>query len=227
MENKFIFAESEGGFDNHILNSIPGYDAFLKETVTISHHWINDDSLPVIDIGGSTGKLLDAVQRSTDVCVKNKFFNVEPTEFDTKVKNDYIVHINDVGQHYIETIHDPVQLFFSIFTLQFLGSANRTKILKDVSSKLGDDGAFIVAEKFFIEDSEYQELFSVVLRQLKRSHFSSDEILEKDVALLKHLKLKTEKSFIEEMNDHNFKVVKYWQSLHFNAFICTKIKGKQ
>lgn len=222
MENKFIFSEVEEGFDTHIINSIPGYDVFLQETNILSKHWINDDSLPIIDIGGSTGKLLDYIQKSTKIETKHKFFNVDPTVFSSRIDNDLITFVHDSAQNYLKNV-DNVQLFFSIFTLQFLNDTNRSTIISQISNKMDVNGAFFVAEKFFMEDSEYQELFSVALRHLKRSYFSSNDILDKDVALLKHLKLKKESQFIEEMNDNGMKATKYWQSLHFNGFICERM----
>ena len=112
MENKFEFSESEEGFDNHIINSIPGYGTLLEQTVILANHWLNEDSLSVIDIGGSTGKLLNAIQKKNNICVMNKFFNVDPTLFEEQIKNPYINFINDDAQDYLKTVKSPVQLFF-------------------------------------------------------------------------------------------------------------------
>lgn len=222
MENKFEFSESKEGFDIHIIKSIPGYDVLVEQTTILANHWLNEDALPVIDIGGSTGKLLNLIQKKNDIKVKNKFFNIDPTTFEDKISNQYITFINDDAQNYLKTVKSPVQLFFSIFTLQFLSSSNRALILSQISEKLSADGAFIIAEKFYMQDSEYQELYSVVLRDIKRDHFSDSSILDKDKKLLKHLKLKKECEFQQEMSDCGFKTTKYWQSLHFNAFICVR-----
>jgi len=222
--NNFEFSTSTGGFDAHILNSIPGYGTLLDEIVLLSHHWINEGFFPVIDIGGSTGKLLDAIQKSTGITTADKFFSVDPTTFDTKVNNDLITHIKMPAQDYLNSVKLPVELFFSIFTLQFLDSDARDKILQHVSDNMSKDGAFIIAEKFYMEDSEYQEVFSVILRDLKRKSFSDQDILDKDVKLLKHLKLKTEKEFLQEMHSYRLKPTKFFQSLHFNGYICTHRK---
>ena len=222
--NNFEFSTSAGGFDSHILNSIPGYSTLLDEIVLLSHHWINEEFFPVIDIGGSTGKLLDAIQKSTGITTADKFFNVDPTPFDTKVDNDLINHIKMPAQDYLSSVKLPVELFLSIFTLQFLNSGDRHKIMQHVSDTMSKDGAFIIAEKFYIEDSEYQELFSVILRALKRKSFADQDILDKDVKLLKHLKLKKEEEFLQEMDSYGLKPTKFFQSLHFCGFICTHKK---
>lgn len=223
-QNRFEFADATGGFDNHILNTIPGYDTLLNLTVNLSNHWINEDDLPIIDIGGSTGKLLSAVQMNTGINVKDKFYVVDPTEFkDQKTDNQYISFIKDDAENYLKTVTKQVQIFYSVFTLQFLSKPCREMILAQVSEKMSDDGAFFVAEKFYTDDSEYQELYSVILRDMKRKHFSDKDILDKDKKLLKHLKLRKECDFIEEMERNKLKPVKYWQSLHFNAYICGKI----
>lgn len=222
--NNFEFSESIEGFDVHINNSIPGYDNLLKQTILLSNHWLNDDNLKVIDIGGSTGKLLNAIQKTSKITVSNKFINVDPTIFHNQISNDLITFINTDAQQYISKLSDKVQIFLSLFTLQFLSDEKRIEILNLVSQKIAQTGAFFVAEKFYIDDSEYQELYSVVLREMKRNFFSDSAILDKDYKLLKHLKLKKENEFLEEMHDYGFKCKKYWQSLHFNAFICTKME---
>lgn len=222
MINAFEFSESTGGFDSHIRNSIPSYDILVSQTSILANHWLNEDTLPVIDIGGSTGNLLNTIQKSSKISIPNKFINIDPTSFDTMVENNLIVHIKEEAQKYLQTIEQPIQLAFSMFTLQFLNTTLRHQILSEIKNRLSQDGAFFVAEKFYISDPEYQELFSVVLRELKRKHFIDSDILDKDYKLLKHLKLKREETFLDEMNSYGFKCTKYWQSLHFNAFICTK-----
>jgi hypothetical protein len=221
MENKFIFSESTSGFDLHITNSIPGYNTLIELTSMLSSHRINEDNKPVIDIGGSTGKLLNLVQQTCDINIHNKLFNVDPTTFNDKVNNNLITFIEDEAQYYLNSVKD-VQVFFSIFTLQFLSGQKRKQVLQLMYDKLDSNGVVFIAEKFFIESSEFQELFSVVLRNLKLKHFEPLEILEKDFLLLKHLKLKTETEFLYELSSVGFKVKKYWQSLHFNGYICEK-----
>lgn len=221
MINKFEFNESKGGFDSHIKNSIPAYDVLVQETTILANHWLNDDSLPVIDIGGSTGKLMDLIQQKSQINTPNKFFSIDPTVFEW-VANESIIHVNEEAQKYIQTITQPIQIAFSLFTLQFLTNDIRYQILSEISDRLSSNGAFFVAEKFYMEDSEYQELYSVVLREMKRTSFKDADILDKDYKLLKHLKLRKEIEFIKEMREHGFRCMKYWQSLHFNAYICTK-----
>lgn len=222
MNNVFEFSDSEEGFDTHILNSIPGYSTLLEQTVVLTNHWLNDDNLPVIDIGGSTGKLLDVIQKRNEINVHNKFINVDPTKFDKQINNPLITFVTNDAQDYLKTVDVPVQIFISMFTLQFLKKEDRKTVFQQVADKISEDGAFFIAEKFYMETSEYQELYSVVLRDIKREHFSDQSILDKDKKLLKHLKLKTEKEFLAELDMFGFKATKYWQSLHFNAFICEK-----
>ena len=225
MKNKFEFSEVSGGFDTHILNSIPGYGTLLNLTIKLSNQWINEDDLPIIDIGGSTGKLLDLIQKDSGLEVKNKFYVIDPTDFKVdKVTNKCVSFVHDDAQNYLKYIDKNIQICYSIFTLQFLSSYDRHELLTQISEKLDDDGIFFIAEKFYNEDSKFQELFSVILRDIKRSSFTDTEILDKDKKLLKHLKLKTELEFIEEMNNYNMEPIKYWQSLHFNGYVCRKYK---
>lgn len=222
MNNIFEFSNTRGGFDSHISNSIPGYDNLLNQTIILANHWLNDDALKVLDIGGSTGKLLNAIQQTSGINTPDKFINIDPTVFNDQIDNNLITFINQDANEYLTTLNEKIQIAFSLFTLQFTSSDIRQSIINCLSNIISNDGAFFIAEKFYMDDSEYQELYSVVLRQLKRDTFSDPDILDKDYKLLKHLKLKKECEFITQMNDLGFKCAKYWQSLHFNAFICTR-----
>ena len=52
----FTFAHREEGFDTHIEQSIRGYGHLMSDVVSLSRHFVEDDT-NVVDIGCSTGKM--------------------------------------------------------------------------------------------------------------------------------------------------------------------------
>ena len=58
---KFTFASSEKeGFDSHILHSIRGYEDLWNDVLKFSRYFV-EDYTNVVDVGCSTGKLIDAM----------------------------------------------------------------------------------------------------------------------------------------------------------------------
>ena len=51
----FTFAHREEGFDKHIEQSIRGYSDLIQDVISLSRHFIEDNT-NVVDIGCSTGK---------------------------------------------------------------------------------------------------------------------------------------------------------------------------
>ena len=60
MTQKFTFAQREEGFDNHISQSIRGYNDLIGDVINLSQYFVENDTV-VYDIGCSTGKMLRAM----------------------------------------------------------------------------------------------------------------------------------------------------------------------
>ena len=62
MTQKFTFAQREEGFDNHISQSIRGYNDLIGDVINLSQYFVENDTY-VYDIGCSTGKMLKSMIR--------------------------------------------------------------------------------------------------------------------------------------------------------------------
>ena len=56
----FTFAHRKEGFDKHIEQSIRGYSDLIQDVISLSRHFIEDNT-NVVDIGCSTGKMTKAL----------------------------------------------------------------------------------------------------------------------------------------------------------------------
>lgn len=121
--SEFTFAYREEGFDTHISKSIRGYDNLIQDIVDMSRYFIEDNTT-VIDIGCSTGKLLEVMlkynNQSKNVYyigyeIENGFFN----QLDELVKKNKNIIINKESIVNANPV-DKCSLITSIFTIQFI-----------------------------------------------------------------------------------------------------------
>src|SRR5688572_19757692 len=57
----FSFAEHASNFDEHISQSIPGYDLLFRQCVRLSRRFVQAET-SVVDVGCSTGSLLKDIR---------------------------------------------------------------------------------------------------------------------------------------------------------------------
>ena len=73
----FTFAHREEGFDKHIEQSIRGYSDLIQDVISLSRHFIEDNT-NVVDIGCSTGKMTKAlIDYNLDHCNNTKYIGLE------------------------------------------------------------------------------------------------------------------------------------------------------
>ena len=76
----FIFAHREEGFDTHIEQSIRGYGHLMSDVVSLSRHFVEDDT-NVVDIGCSTGKMTQQLlEENKDHSLEATYVGVEIAE---------------------------------------------------------------------------------------------------------------------------------------------------
>ena len=76
----FTIAHREEGFDKHIEQSIRGYSDLIQDVISLSRHFIEDNT-NVVDIGCSTGKMTKAlIDYNLDQCNNTKYIGLEIAE---------------------------------------------------------------------------------------------------------------------------------------------------
>ena len=128
---KFTFMTEEGGFDSHIEKSIRGYSNLLMITVNLSRFLVDDES-KVVDIGCSTGRLLKQIYEiNKDSAPDTEYVGIE-------IEEEFYKYLNEKENYNIKFYKgDATNYIFkncnfvtSIFTLQFIKSKYRKRILK-------------------------------------------------------------------------------------------------
>lgn len=220
MEQKQHFSFSTvKDFDEHISTSISGYDGLLKLIPSISKYFIEDNS-NVYDIGCSTGKLLFDLSTLYGKDISFVGYDIEP---------NLLPLSKGSVQFYQRDVTDPNIKFFntsfilSLFTLQFIGRVKRRILVDKIFDSLSPGGAFVVAEKYYSNDGQIQEIFNFSAYDEKRKVFTDTEILDKQDTLRKIMRPLSYSQNIEELKRAGFKIVApIWLSLNFVCYICIK-----
>jgi tRNA (cmo5U34)-methyltransferase len=114
-------------------------------------------------------------------------------------------------------------LIFSIFTLQFLRKENRLKLLKNIYDGLCLGGALIIAEKVYIDNGMFQDIFTFSYYDYKKVSFTEKQILDKEKDLRTILKPNTTQENLYLLNMAGFqKIVMIYKYFHFEAYLCVK-----
>jgi tRNA (cmo5U34)-methyltransferase len=219
MSGEFSFSTVEN-FDNHINSSIPAYKTLIAEVLSLSTYFIKDNT-NVIDLGCSTGKLLQSLIDS------NKTTSVNYIGYDSS-KNLYkqseckhLIKMQDITKHNFDICNS--SFITSIFTAQFLNIDDRINLFNKVYNGLNSGGAFIISEKIYIENGFIQDLFNFSHYDMKRKVFSAEDILDKQISLRKIMYPLTSKENEKILKNCGFKYIHcFYQCLNFKAWIAIK-----
>ena len=150
-------------FDGHIGKSIPSFNILINLIENISSNFIRDN-YNVYDLGCSKGSLL--LNLSKDNKTNTKFIGYDISSNLLPKKQDKVLfEKKDITEEDIKFV-DP-SLVLSIFTLQFIDYSKRKPLLDKIYKSLNKGGAFIIAEKVFVEDSHIQDIFTFALYDYK------------------------------------------------------------
>ena len=196
-------------FDKHINLSIPSYDTLMNIFSGVLSEYAQPET-NVVDIGCSTGKFLAQLNQIAEC----NYFGID--------KNDMNKHSNfKFVQGDLETELQEIKnisVIVSMFTLQFLGSKKRNRVLKIIKQKIDEGAIFLVAEKVYLNDPIIQTLIHRMHVQEKRSNFSDKDILDKDTQLSVSMFCKDESNLVDEFKSLGT-VCKIWQSYNFMGFV--------
>ena len=228
----FTFAHREEGFDTHIEQSIRGYGHLISDVVSLSRHFVEDDT-NVVDIGCSTGKMTQQLlEENQDHSSEATYVGVEIAEgffkdLDKRYKD--IVKNNPWAQ--VEFIKDDIRnyefrncsLVTSIFTLQFMPKRYRKLVIKRIYDGLNCGGAYIFAEKTICENALVQDMITFNYYDYKKKSFTNDDIMDKEVKLRHMMKPNTWNEIQEMIIDAGFSVVQpFWRNHAFVGALAVK-----
>lgn len=210
---KFSF-NSIKNFDEHIAKSIPNYQLLHEAIISLVPYFLTPNDA-VIDLGCSTGKLLEAIP-----------FDGRKIGYDTSPNLLPSSHgLTTFALNDITTIPSFVDasVVLSIFTLQFIKIPHRQELLDKIFSCLTEGGAFFWAEKIYADDAYWEHLLTSAHHDFKRKFFSAEEILNKEQDLRTLMRLQTSDVTKEMAWDAGFRCsALIWKFFNFECHVFVK-----
>ena len=217
---KFDF-DTIQSFDDHILQSIPNYDILFSSILRISDYF-RDKNKIIYDLGCSTGKLLTYINR-----VEKYDGKMIGIDYSRNLLPENTKEYDNIS--FIEAnlnkpfVFSNACLIFSIFTLQFLRKEARQQLIKNVYNGLCNGGAFIIAEKTYVSEGQFQDIFTFSYYDYKKASFTPEQILSKEKDLRTILKPNYAHENIEMLHEAGFnKIQMFYKFFQFEAYLCIK-----
>lgn len=208
--NKFEFDGIED-FDKHIEQSIPNYVDMLVVVKEFIRCFTGKHG-SYLDVGCTTGKLaLEMEDEGVDSYGVDSSSQLADGHSDILEKKNYFAY--KAGFDF--------DVISSIFFLQFLSGDQRGKALGKMWSELSDNGYLIVCEKTYAEDSTINNILNELHMKKKLESFSHEDILEKNMMLVRTMRLKTEDELHDELVQYGTPRL-FWKSHNFVGYIIKK-----
>lgn len=215
-------------FEDMLKRSIPGYSAIISAVgmLTKLHSQPNSN---YYDLGSSLGASALAMRRNIQH-PNCRIIAVDNSEAMVNRSRDIIGMDNSPTP--IDIYYDDIRIFeiknatvvVLNYTLQFISSRNRDKIIQNIFDGLNEGGVLILSEKVKFEDAELNE------RQITRFHnfkklngYSNLEISKKKDALENVLIPDSIETHKKRLFNAGFKVADVWhQAFNFISIVAEK-----
>ena len=177
-------------FDDHISHSVPLYRDVHKLITTLTDFFISESST-VIDIGSSTGHLVNDIAQRHSHLKDLEFFLIDDVDDMVEYSKKVINH--SCKSHKFNFLKDSIinfdfpkntSIITSIYTIQFVSPSVRQDIVNNIYDSLAWGGAFFFFEKTNANDARFHDILLQNYEDFKINNgFSLDEIKAKQLSL--------------------------------------------
>ncbi len=212
-------------FDNHVRQSVPGYDDIQALVCHISDHFVREHEV-VYDIGCSTGETIYNInQRHADK--KLRFIGIDNSipmlekavKKNNNNKNMYFINSN-IEKYSFDLKSN---LIIAILSIQFAPLEDRESVIRKIYEALYIGGAFVYVEKTFADNSKMQDIFTQTYHDFKEEHgLSAKDIRDKDKSLRGVLVPMHVHENIQMLQQTGFTVDVFYKNLNFTGFLAIK-----
>jgi tRNA (cmo5U34)-methyltransferase len=223
----FSFGDHALGFDSHIRSSIPSYkDGLLPTCIGLSRRFVQLDT-KVIDVGCSTGHLLASIRKVNSASRTGvKYVGIDcEANFAQHWKRPRAKNIDfqACDARTYEGFKN-VSLALSLFTVQFIRSADKLPLLNRIHAGLVEGGALIIAEKTLAETARLQDALTFPYYDYKlEMGFTPEHILDKERSLRGQMTLWTEAELKAARIQVGFREINpIWRNLMFVGMLALR-----
>ena len=201
-------------FDEHIAQSIPNYHKLEEAISDVSRYFLREDTA-VIDLGCSTGKLLESIPFDGDK------YGIDMSSHLLPASHDRTVFVKKDIRAFKE--FPPACLVMSIFTLQFIPLEDRKPVIDAIYGSLIEGGAFIWAEKVHEEDGLLEQIQTGAYYDYKRKSFTAEEILNKERDIRGMMRTQTTDWNVNKILEAGFSTsTLIWKFFNFECHLAIK-----
>ena len=215
-------------FDNHINKSVPLYKETQKLYLYLSYFFL-EEKTNIVDIGCSTGSFLKLLVEKHK---KNKKFNkIKLVGIDNEKQMINKAKIN-IKFHNLKFLNKTIYNFklnncciiSSFYTMQFIHTSKRQKIINKIFKGLNWGGAFFMVEKVRANDARFQDIMNQVYIDYKiEKKFSNEEIVNKSKSLKGILEPFSTKGNLDMLKRAGFKdILTIFKYGFFEGFLAIK-----
>ena len=156
------------GFDIHITQSVPLYQAAHDLILNFSDFFVQPQSL-IYDLGCATGHLTQQLARRHSAKSPQLIaIDSEPDMIQAALKNaPHSDPIHFQVASLIEIDLQPCDLIIACYTLQFIPARDRQKVFNRIYQALNWGGALILFEKVRAPDARFQDMITTLYHDWK------------------------------------------------------------
>ena len=219
--------ETPKNFEEHISKSVPGYSEGQELIASYSDFFINLTPKVIYDLGCSTGKLLQSIEkRHPSKGISYIGIDIEPEMINiAKKKNfhnpkNFLFECKDI----LDINFKEASVISSYYTLQFILPSVRQNLVNKIYDSLAWGGAFFVFEKTRGPDGRFQDMNTHVYNEYKLNKgYKPSEIFSKSRSLAGILEPFSDKGNYEMFQRAGFKDIEYiFTNICFKGWICVK-----
>tara|TARA_B100000989_G_scaffold291044_1_gene265035 strand:- start:25819 stop:26550 length:732 start_codon:yes stop_codon:yes gene_type:complete len=196
-------------FDQHVVSSIPHYNALQKYIANISEWFLTENST-IYDIGCSTSNTSYEISKKNEKIKKLNFLCIDSSkqmlEISKKklklLKHNYKFLKKDINKIKTFNKHD---LCLCVLLLPFLKNQKKLPLLKKIQKSLNSGGALLIVDKIHSDLSISENIFNQIYHDFKLNFFSKTQIWNKAKSLRSSMKLNTNSQNIELFKKSGFK----------------------
>lgn len=186
MDGRWSFSDVAPHFDEHVRQSVPGYESNHDLTCAISRFFCRSGGR-CYDLGTSTGELLRRIAQANERLEDVEWIGIdsEPAMVDAAARNCRHLatarfEVTDLAGAQLREC-DFVSCFL---VLQFVPVEQRLGIVERIFSALRQGGGLVLYEKVRERDTRIESVVAALHYEFKRYHgISADEILNKAQSL--------------------------------------------
>lgn len=213
-------------FVTHIRQSVPYYEDGHRLVCELSSFFLREDSR-FLEIGTSTGELLEKVAAANPSLTKTEFVGVDIEPEMIRVAAEHTAKDGRISVYCDDIVTADLgenDLVASYYTIQFIHPKFRQELINQIYASLNWGGGFLVFEKVRAPDARFQDIQSTLYARFKKSQgFSEAEILSKQLSLTGVLEPFSSEANIDMFRRAGFKdITTVFKWTCFEGFICIK-----